>query len=152
MKFKYEYLCPVAGVSFPNEDGTTRQSILTDIAKGDKTNEYRFIADLKLVDFVNAQGITEDAIEVWAGNRMVGYVPKKDIPAVKGTPTAVAIVGWYDKADMYTVNLHRHEVPSAKQYAYWKSICRKNNWQEDILYTRQDYTDAISRYEKGITA
>lgn len=144
----YDYLTSVAGVKFDNENGTNRQTLIANICRNEKKGEFRFIAELKATTFVNAQNVTEEAIAVYAGTEQIGFVPRKSIASLKGVDKVVAIAGYYEPADAYTVNLYVHEAPSAKQYSYVKRICDANRWALP-LYTRQDYTRFITNYEKA---
>lgn len=145
----YKYLAPTAGVTYANEDGSSRQEIIASICRNDQSNEYHFIATLKPTTYVNQQNVTEEAIAVYAGTKQIGFVARKDIEMMRGVSTVVAIASYYGPAKKYTVNLYKHEVPSAKQYAYAKSICYKNGWALP-LYTQQDYTKFLTAYEKQL--
>lgn len=147
----YEHIASVGGVTFANDNGTDRQEIIGRICKNSKTNECRFIATLTPTKFVNAQNVTEEAIAVFAGVEQIGLIRRSQLNAVNGMKSAIAIASYYSKTGVYTVNLYKHETPSAKQYAYVKSVCDANNWRMP-LYTKQDYTRFITSYKKEAKA
>lgn len=150
MKTNYEYLTSVAGVKFANEDGVNRQEVIANICKGNKKGEFKFIASLVPTTFVNSQNVTENAIAVYAGKDQIGFIPRKDIAMMTGKKSVVAMAGYYEPADAYTVTLYEHEAPSSKQYSYAKRICNEHCWEMPKLYTRQAYTAFLVNYEKTV--
>lgn len=106
----------VAGVTFDNPDGESRQTILRKLGFG-----YRY-AILKQTTFDG-----ERAVEVRISGKLIGYVPKTQL----GNPLSheeelTALVSCYSKGDgkdKYYVTLSAREVPTSKEYAYMKKCC-----------------------------
>ena len=146
----YKYLTSVAGVKFansPEDGGELRQAILSRLTNGDKKNEYTLILDRKPSIITTQRGVREDAIKVMVGRDCIGFIPRKDIAVMRNIPTVVGIISYYEPAEAYSVNLYAHEVPTGKQYKYVKTICNANSWPQP-LYTRQDYTNFITAYQR----
>lgn len=58
----------VAGTKFENKDGTSRQAVVKKIKQGDP------------IDYRLDQYEEEDCIELFYKNRMIGYIPKDEVP------------------------------------------------------------------------
>ena len=78
------FLCSVAGVTFDNPDGESRQEIIKNIIKKHTDrNYYSGQGRLKLTTWVNHEtGFDEPAIEVWMEDKLIGYIPKLKIEEV----------------------------------------------------------------------
>lgn len=101
----------VAGVTFNNNDGQSRQEILSGLGIGFKT------AKLKQTEFEG-----ERAVEVRIGGKLVGYIPRNQLGnplSYKGELTAFVDI----YKDKFHVVLTERETPSSKEYAYMKKLC-----------------------------
>lgn len=108
----------VAGVTFANENGANRQDIIRAIGAGWKT------AKLKQVVFEG-----ERAVEVRIDGHLVGYVPKVQLTnPLSYERELTALVERYSKTPddigKWHITLSAREVPSSKEYAYMKKLCR----------------------------
>lgn len=85
----------VAGVTFPNNDGESRQEILKQIGFGFKT------AILKQTTFEG-----ERAVEVWIDGKQVGYIPRKELndPMSYFTELTAQIM-YFEREDIIFVEL-----------------------------------------------
>lgn len=85
----------VAGVTFPNPDGESRQEILKNIGFG------FFTANLVQTTFEN-----ERAVEVWIQGKQVGYVPRADLDnPMSYKQTLKAQILFFDAKGIYHVDL-----------------------------------------------
>ena len=76
------FLCKVAGVTFSNPDGESRQEIMKKIID-EKGNNNTWTGPGKLnVTTYTSDGVTEPAIEILVDNKLIGYVPKVQIQMV----------------------------------------------------------------------
>lgn len=115
----------VAGVNFSNENGTSRQSILTSLFQAGKT-----IVGVKLVktNYTDANGVTSLAlacVEKSTGEQ-IGFIHKEDIASCVSISEMTGFIGYNQKGHTYYVELRPVEAPTKKQYGAVKSICSKN--------------------------
>lgn len=82
------FLCSVAGVTFDNPNGESRQQIIKDIIEKKGRNDYwTGPGKLHVVRYVNIEeGRDEPAIEVHVDGKLIGYVPKARIDEVSKNP------------------------------------------------------------------
>ena len=109
----------VAGVTFSNPDGRNRQEIIRNLGIGWKT------VKLKQTTFD-----CERAVEVRCSGHLIGYIPKTQL----GNPLSheeelTARIEYYsgksvDDTGKWCVILSARDVPSSKEYAYMKQLCR----------------------------
>ena len=91
----------VAGVTFTNEDGESRQQILRDLGFG-----FHY-ALLKQTTYEN-----ERAVEVWIDSKMVGYVPRKNLDdAMSYAEILRAQILYMEQEDILYVELTSLEQP-----------------------------------------
>ena len=78
------FLCSVAGVTFNNPDGESRQDIIKNIIEKHTThNYYSGAGKLVATTYHNPEtAFNEPAIEVWMEDKLIGYIPKLKIPEV----------------------------------------------------------------------
>ena len=78
------FLCSVAGVTFHNPDGESRQEIIKNIIESHTDhNYYSGSGKLVVTTYHNPEtGFDEPAIEVWMEDKLIGYIPKVKIPEV----------------------------------------------------------------------
>lgn len=145
------WLCSVAGVSYDNKDGSSRQEILSRIAGNHHTGDTKCIADLVIGIYEDANThVREDAIYVYVGRECIGAIPRTEIGRFmnlinSGCTKMLANVGFYEKAGKYTCNLYEYSAPTPAQYATVVSICRKHNWMMP-LYEKGEYTHFLTKY------
>lgn len=105
----------VAGVTFNNPDGTSRQKILSSFV-GWRT------AKLHETVFTPENGEPERAVEVCINGNLIGYIPRAqlDNPMSYQSELTVLVSMYKDK---YYAVLYPRIVPSSKEYATMKRIC-----------------------------
>ena len=101
----------VAGVTFNNDNGESRQEILKNIGIGWKT------ARLKQTTFDG-----ERAVEIRVGGKLIGYVPKTQLNNPLSTAEELTAFIGVCKHKYYAV-LSEREAPSGAEYAYMKKLC-----------------------------
>ena len=112
----------LAGVTFKNDDGTSRQDILAGIGRGYVTCK---LVETKFQD--KKTGIFEKAIKVFCNRNLIGWIPKRDLEnSLTKHKTLTGCIDIYK--DKYHVTLSAQEHPSSAQYAYMKAVCAKQNW------------------------
>ena len=134
-------LTRLAGVTFDNEDGSSRQEILKDLHR---TKPY----GLTLATLVPTKYNNEEAIRVMThtskGLQCVGWVPKTDIARCKNLIQVLMQVGMSrldnEPKATYFACLYLHEKPTNKQYAYAK---RKNMDTATLPYSKAAYAIAL---------
>lgn len=103
----------VAGVTFNNEDGTSRQELLALIGRGFRT------AKLKQTEYEG-----ERAVEVRINGKMVGYVPRTQLTnPLSFEQELTAYVDIYK--NKFFVELTPRVRPSSKEYVTMKTLCAK---------------------------
>lgn len=108
----------VAGVTFNNPDGTSRQELIRNLGTGWKT------AKLRQTEYEG-----ERAVEVRISGHLVGYIPKTQL----GNPMSeqselTALIEYYpgkktNDSGKWHITLSERIVPTAKEYAYMKKLC-----------------------------
>lgn len=87
----------IAGVTFRNSNGESRQEILKNLGFGWK------LADLKQTTFNG-----ERAVEVWIDGKHVGYIPKTDLNSEFSHYAALdALILYYEEKDIYYAELYK---------------------------------------------
>lgn len=76
------FLCKVAGVTFVNDDGESRQSIIKNIIETKGNNNIWSGPGRLNVTTYTSEGKTEPAIEVHVDGKLIGYIPKVKIQEV----------------------------------------------------------------------
>ena len=91
----------VAGVTFSNENGESRQKILRDFGFG-----FRY-ALLRQTTYEH-----ERAVEVWVDSKMVGYIPKKRLDDPLSYKELLrAQILYLEQEDIYYVELTDPDTP-----------------------------------------
>ena len=127
----------VAGVTFTNTDGGSRQEILKMLDCGFHT------ARLKQTTYDN-----ERAVEVWIGKKMIGYIPKKELDNPLSYEKEMTA---YIKAckQNYIVALSEQQAPTKAQYAYMKKLCANSRMP---AYDRRAYALYFSEHKAELNA
>lgn len=127
----------VAGVSFDNDDGTSRQQILSTMAKRE--------GGYAIVDLIETTFDGERAVKIIDHNSKgcIGWVPKDNLEDNPTFPASVtAKIQCYKGT--YFATISETVVPSAKQYYAAKCICKNNNIMMPA-YDSRAYSHLISR-------
>jgi len=132
----------IAGVTFPNDDGESRQELLKQIYSGGDNN-MPVLVSLKQTVFHNEQtGEDENAIQVFRNNKMLGWIPREDIEKCWEFNQMVCLVNHYK--NIYSGALMVSEPPTCKQYGAMKQRKKKGLIKKMPEYDRLCYTFAIS--------
>lgn len=114
----------VAGVTFKNEDGVSRQNIIRSLS----CNHGIITVDLcETVFHNNETNEDERAIKVLEHNtkQCIGWIPRTDLDNENLSDQMTGFVRNYK--GVWSVQLDNIKRPSAKQYAYAKSIANKKH-------------------------
>lgn len=119
----------VAGVTFDNPDGESRQAILKSFGFG-----FRY-AILKQTVFDN-----ERAVEVWIDSKMVGYVPRKELDnPLSCESLLIAQIGRYEEEDIYWVSLSPAQLPTKQEFAEMTTFCTANHIALPVVQDKRAY-------------
>lgn len=124
----------IAGVTFNNKDGESRQEILKELS-----NRPSYVT-LEPEIFHNPEtGLGEFAIRVVSETKKktLGYIPKKEINSFKNTGRMLLIAGQYKNS--YFGCLYMIKDPTPKQYGLMKSLYRKGRINAMPLYDQTIY-------------
>lgn len=106
----------VAGVTFDNPDGESRQTILRKLGFG-----YRY-AILKQTTYDG-----ERAVEVWTDSKFIGYVPKAQLDnALSYASILLVQILYYEEKNIFCAELSELQTPSDAEIAQMKLFCRNN--------------------------
>lgn len=106
----------VAGVTFDNPDGESRQTILRKLGFG-----YRY-AILKQTTYDG-----ERAVEVWTDSKFIGYVPKAQLDnALSYASILLVQILYYEEKNIFCAELSELQTPSDAEIEQMKLFCRNN--------------------------
>ena len=131
----------IAGVTFKNEDGESRQEILKNIF-----NSYSNIITIRLQHVTYYRnGIGEPAIKCVekSTKKMIGWLPKDMVKNYKNVRELTGLIKVFN--NKYIVELYNQEPPTHAQYEMVKSICSKNNIPAPA-YDRHAYDSIIKQF------
>lgn len=129
----------LAGVTFDNEDGTSRQKLLETM--------YQMPAHMILVDMIETTYDGERAVKVLESKSKyhIGWVKKADLAKYEKFPDQMtASVNYYKNT--YYVELSICEAPSQKQYHTVKSIVAKKHMPKPI-YDKKAYAAFLQEHK-----
>ncbi len=130
----------VAGVTFNNDNGESRQEILCKLPK---------YVNVRLVHttFTRDNGSVEPAIQVWeeSTGKQLGFIPKNRIQQMPNMHKMVGVVRCYK--DKWSCHLKPQEEPSAKLYHAVKTICKQHQLPMPV-YDKQALSDFMAKYKK----
>jgi len=106
----------VAGVTFNNPDGESRQTILRNLGFG-----YHY-AILKQTTYDG-----ERAVEVWSDSKFIGYVPKTQLTSPLSYENLLLVqILYYEEKNIYYAELSELQQPSEAEIAQMKLFCQTN--------------------------
>ena len=106
----------IAGVTFNNEDGESRQEILKELYNSGR----RIVTvDVKPTTFEGDRAIR--LIEHHT-KKMLGWVPKDEIKNIKHSQMT-AFIDFSTKTGKYSARIDEQKKPTPKQYEYVKYLC-----------------------------
>lgn len=106
----------VAGVTFDNPDGESRQTILRKLGFG-----YRY-AILKQTTYDG-----ERAVEVWTDSKFIGYVPKSQLDNELSYASILLVqILYYEEKNIFCAELSELQTPSDAEIVQMKLFCRDN--------------------------
>ena len=112
----------VAGVTFTNENGESRQEILKNFGFG-----YRY-AILKQTTFDG-----ERAVEVWVDSKLIGYVPKTQLNNPLSYEELMLVqIMYYEEKDIYCAEISAIQHPDEQDVAKIRAFCTEKGL--DIPY------------------
>lgn len=112
----------VAGVTFANEDGESRQEILKDFGFG-----YRY-AILKQTTFDG-----ERAVEIWVDSKLIGYVPKTQLNNPLSYEELMLVqIMYYEEKGIYCAEISAIQRPDEQDVAIIRAFCTEKGL--DIPY------------------
>lgn len=103
----------IAGVTFENPDGESRQKILKDFGFG-----YRY-AILKQTTFEN-----ERAVEVWVDSKLIGYVPRTQLSNPLSYEELMLVqIMYFEEKDIYCAEISPIQHPDEQDIAKITTFC-----------------------------
>lgn len=150
MKLNYKnHFASVAGVTFDNDDGTSRQEIMKNLVGNNKT--FISYCDFKYTTFED-----EMAIEVYIDKQMIGYVPRTKIEFVRtekslSSGSCICKIEWFDKANAYVANLYTFgkSAPTRAQIDYAKIVAKRKNINLPSTFSFDAYRDWLLQNGRG---
>lgn len=129
----------VAGVTFTNSNGESRQTILQKLGVG-----YHY-AILNQTTFDG-----ERAVEVWVDSKMIGYVPKINLDdPISYESILVAQIGYYEDPYTYSENywasLSPIQTPTEEEYQAMIKFCDSKHIPLPVVCDKRAYD--VVRYE-----
>lgn len=114
----------VAGVTFANPDGESRQEIIKQILN----KQIFHTAILKETTFEN-----ERAVEVWIENKQIGYIPRKELSnAISYFRELTAFLMYSKEHDTYHVTLYAPLPCSDYEQKRMRNICSQLKTSQPI--------------------
>jgi hypothetical protein len=159
MSNKAKFLCKVAGVTFCNDDGESRQEIMKNIIDNDGDGERWFgPGKLRLATGVNFQTNEKLAyIEVCVKDKCIGIVPqnkKEEVASNKMTQSYSVLVdlAYYHQHDMYVARLYtpNRTLPTKNMERAVREILRQNPKLERPEKTFDAYRQFLNDYRGGV--
>jgi hypothetical protein len=114
----------VAGVTFTNQDGISRQSILREFGE----NCFITVNLIKQSFFNEDTRQSELAIACIEKNtkKQIGFIPREDITSdIMNIRQMTGHVGCYAPSDTYYCELSQVQAPPTEMYADMKTVCEK---------------------------
>lgn len=159
MSNKAKFLCRVAGVTFCNDDGESRQEIMKNIIDNDGNGE-RWIGPgkLRLATGVNPQTNEKlSYIEVCVKDKCIGIVPqnkKEEVASNKMTQSYSVLVdlAYYHQHDMCVARLYtpNRTLPTKNMEYAVEKILRQNPTLERPEKTFDAYRQFLNDYRGGV--
>ena len=143
MRVNYKnHFASVAGVTFNNEDGESRQEILKSFIG--KKRQYIGYCTFHFTTWED-----EDAIEVWMNDKMIGYIPRTKINLVETdkrfeSGSCLCKIEFYPKANAFVANLYsfsENSAPTKSQEYAVEICCKNNNLQPPTEHTFDSYRE-----------
>ena len=159
MSNKAKFLCKVAGVTFCNDDGESRQEIIKNIVDNDGDGR-RWVGPgkLRLATGVNPQTNEKLAfIEVCVKNKCIGIVPqnkKEEVASNKKTQGFSVLVdlAYYQQYDMYVARLYtpNRTLPTKKMEYAVKRILKMSPSIQPPEKTFDAYREFLNKNQGGV--
>lgn len=151
------FLCKVAGVTFSNDDGESRQAIIKNIIDTKGSNGmWSGPGKLRLISYDN-DGTPEPAIEVFVDNKLIGYVPKVHVQNVadhKKTQSGSVLVqlSYIPQHDTYSAKLFapNRVLPTKNQEYAVKKILKEDPSLEPPEKTFDAYREFLNKNYGGV--
>lgn len=123
-----EYI-KVAGVTFPNDDGESRQTILKNIGFG-----FHY-ALLNQTTYDN-----ERAVEIWCDGKMVGYIPKIELTnPLSYAEILILQVLYFEEKGIYCAELSERQEPTDEETKRVIEICNEKKLKMPIVVDKRAY-------------
>lgn len=154
------FLCNVAGVTFENPNGESRQEIIKDIIEKEGHNNYwTGPGKLNVIRYVNVEeDRDEPAIEVRIKGKLIGYIPKNKIEEVScnnrvQSGTVIVQLSYIRQYDVYNAKLFtpNRAKPTKKMEAAVKKILERRPYLELPDYTFDDYRKFLNNNKGGVS-
>ena len=152
------FLCSVAGVTFTNPDGESRQDIIKNIINTHTThNYYSGHGNLVVTTYHNPEtGVDEPAIEVWMEGKLLGYVPKAKIPEVSKhqrtqSGTVIIQLSFIRQYDTYSAKIFtpNRNTPTKKMEYAVEQILKKHPSLDPPEKTFDAYRKFLNDHKGG---
>lgn len=116
-----KFIYNLAGVTYSNDDGESRQSILASLP------EWTTVTFMRTIFHNEKTGVDEPAIKVFEKRtrKQLGWIPRKNIDDAWAHSGATCHIMHNERG--YFATLSEVRPPSKKQYAIMKSISEKKN-------------------------
>ena len=142
-------LYKIAGVTFENEDGTSRQDLLKNLYEQFK--KEHFVVQANHITYDGGPFDGEQGIQILSKRQVIGMIPKADVDKIQTDVTEM--VCCLDKADIEGKTVYFGTVrpridPSAKQYQIVIRMYRAHQLQKLPIYDKYLYSETISRKNK----
>ena len=156
---KAAYLCKVAGVTFDNPDGESRQQIIKNIIeKHGKNNKWTGPGKLNVTKYVNEkEGRDKPLLEVFVFGKKIGHVPTnltEEISKHERTQSGSVLVqlSYVQQYGVYSAILFtpNRNIPTKKMEFAVKKILKESPSMEPPEYTFDAYRKFLNENQGGV--